>query len=216
MTANQRSDPTHPLWVFIDESGNFDFAVSGTPYFLMTAVMTTEPSASGARMLALKYEQMLRGSNQLDFHASHNSHGTRKRVLEQISRLESIRSKTFAFDKTSLLPGQRSSRSVLERLATAIAHMCVDVATDGHNHVTIVFDTAFPGGQAEFLKHHIKTVFSGAQFSYGILFHRVAHEPNGQIADYIAWAHARSFTRGDNEGLKHLNPDSHTIEWLNE
>lgn len=208
-------EPRNPLWVFIDESGNFDFSPTGTRHFLMTAVVTADPAASGAQMLALKYEQMLRGSNQLDFHATHNSRGTRKRVLECIGSMPGVTSHTFVVEKSNFIDELRPARSLLALVAVAIARWSLERAVRDHEHITLVFDTAFPGEQAEFLKHHIKSVFAGSSITYGIHFHRVANEPNGQISDYIAWSHSRFITRTDMEGLQHLSPERHTRQVLN-
>jgi hypothetical protein len=215
MPADELPIPANPLWVFIDESGNFDFAATGTRHYLMTAVVTADPAASGAQMLGLKYEQMLRGSNQLDFHATHNSRGTRKRVLELIGGLTEITSHTFVTNKGALAPSERNLRHLLALFAQAIANWAISQALPRHDHLTLVFDTAFPGGQAEFIKHHVKTILATTELAYAIHFHRVANEPNGQIADYIAWSHARFLTRIDDEGVKHLTAGRHTLQWLN-
>lgn len=208
--------PHRPLWVFIDESGNFDFSPSGTRYFLMTAVVTVEPALSGAQMLALKYEQMLRGSNQLDFHAVYNSHGTRRRVFELIHSLSTIRSHTFVVDKTELTTGQQTIGDVLHLMAAAIAPWASSNAGSDHDHVTLVFDTAFTSPQSEVLKRHLKTHLSKSGLPYRIHFHRVANEPNGQIADYIAWAHFRDLERSRPDAIESINRERHPRSVLNE
>jgi len=36
------------LYIFLDESGNFDFSPKGTKYFVLSAVSTLDPVASHA------------------------------------------------------------------------------------------------------------------------------------------------------------------------
>lgn len=206
--------PAHPLWVFIDESGNFDFSERGTRHFLMTAVATDDPGASATHLLRLKYEQMLRGSNQLDFHATHNSRGTRKRVLSLIGDMSHIRSMTVVFDKAQYRALPDSTTRFILAASTAIAEWACEFAGPTHDHVTLVFDTAYTTAQMSQVKHHLKIVIAARRMSYRIHFHRVANEPNGQIADYIAWSHFRMIERSDDEGRKHLRADHHEMAWI--
>lgn len=180
----------------------------------MTAVVTNAPWASAASVLALKYEQMMRGSNQLDFHATHNSRGTRKRVFERIRELDEIISKTFAMDKSLLNPADRRTQYLANRCAVAITNWVLNDLNLLFDHVTIVFDAAFSETQTSQLRHAVKRAIGARKMRYRVHFHRVANEPNGQIADYIAWAHARFIARKDDEGLTYLNPKTHPLTWL--
>jgi hypothetical protein len=214
MPAKELPEPVNPLWIFIDESGNFDFSPSGTRHFLMTAVVTADPAASGARMLALKYEQMLRGSNQLDFHATHNSRGTRKRVLEVIGGMPGVTSHTFVADKAKLRDSPSPQVEVVELIAHEIGTWAVVQASQHSDGVIAVFDTAFNTNQTSHLRQAVKKAIGAGQMPYRIHFHRVANEPNGQIADYIAWAHFRNLARGDDEGLRFLSSAQHTMTFI--
>jgi len=44
------------LYLFIDESGNFDFSSGGTKYFILTALSTTNPYSVGSSLLELRYQ----------------------------------------------------------------------------------------------------------------------------------------------------------------
>ena len=44
------------LYIFLDESGSFDFSSSGTKYFILTALSTTIPFEIGAPLLKHRYE----------------------------------------------------------------------------------------------------------------------------------------------------------------
>lgn len=211
MPAKEIPEPRNPLWVFIDESGNFDFSPTGTRHFLMTAVVTADPAASGAHMLALKYEQMLRGSNQLDFHATHNSRGTRKRVLELIGRMTGVMSHTFVAEKSELSNSPSPQVEIVELLAHEIGIWAATLASEHFDGVIAVFDTAFNTSQTSHLRQAVKKAIGSTGLPYRIHFHRVANEPNGQIADYIAWAQFRNLARHDDEGLRFLSSTQHTM-----
>ena len=44
------------LYIFLDESGNFDFSPSGTKYFILTALSTTLPFEIGSPLLKHRYD----------------------------------------------------------------------------------------------------------------------------------------------------------------
>ena len=193
--------PAHPLWVFIDESGNFDFSERGTRHFLMTAVATDDPGASAAHLLRLKYEQMLRGSNQLDFHAVHNSHGTRRRVYSILDELELLRAHTFIADKR-LLPVELHNGAELMALVASRLIGCLISKVTGCDAIVVVLDTALPARAQGAVKQALKASLQSAGLPYRIHFHRVANEPNGQIAAYIAWA---DFRLGERNAASYIN-----------
>jgi len=43
------------LYLFIDESGNFDFSLGGTKYFILTSLSTTNPYSIASPLLYLRY-----------------------------------------------------------------------------------------------------------------------------------------------------------------
>ena len=44
------------LYIFIDESGNFDFSPTGTKYFALTSISTTSPLNDRLKMHAYRYK----------------------------------------------------------------------------------------------------------------------------------------------------------------
>jgi hypothetical protein len=45
-----------PLYIFVDESGNFDFSQRGTNYFVLTLVSTSDPWKLAQCLMRLRYE----------------------------------------------------------------------------------------------------------------------------------------------------------------
>jgi hypothetical protein len=43
------------LYIFVDESGNFDFSPTGTKYFILTLLTTMDPSRIGTYLMKLRY-----------------------------------------------------------------------------------------------------------------------------------------------------------------
>jgi len=61
------------LFIFIDESGNFDFSSKGTKYFILSAVSTLNPLGK-ERLEEIKYDLMKNGTNLEYFHATEDKY----------------------------------------------------------------------------------------------------------------------------------------------
>lgn len=86
------------LYVFLDESGDMQFGAKASTHFLITAFCTFDPAGTAIRLQALKHELMAAGSKDLEFHATENSKGTRKRVIDRINELDRCRVHTIWVD----------------------------------------------------------------------------------------------------------------------
>jgi hypothetical protein len=70
------------LFVFIDESGNFDFSEKGTRHFVMAGVAALAPLDSAAEMQALRYQLLAEGVDASSFHAAEDRQYIRDRVFD--------------------------------------------------------------------------------------------------------------------------------------
>ena len=61
--------PLPSLFIFLDESGNFDFSPKGTRHFVLTALSTTDPEEMAPALYRLKHELVLAGQDIEYFHA---------------------------------------------------------------------------------------------------------------------------------------------------
>lgn len=200
------------LYVFLDESGNFDFSNSGTNHFVMSAVYTTDPCATAAPLQALKYELMSKGSDQLEFHATTNSRGTRRRVAETISTLENLISvKTFYVDKHYTSPQKQSPESLLAVFGLAFARWLSKVKGPDVDQIILIFDSVLTVKQQKAFLGAIKPPLKKLNVDYRIAFHPVKSDLNGQIADYFAWSTFRSLESKDDLPLEVLAPVQHSI-----
>src|SRR5262245_13057434 len=74
---------TQPLYVFLDESGNFDFSQKGSKYFVLTALTCKRPFDWENKLSDLRYELWEQNENvEFDyFHASHDRQHVRYQVF---------------------------------------------------------------------------------------------------------------------------------------
>ncbi len=70
------------LFIFVDESGNFDFSAKGTRHFVLTALSATGPEEMASALYRLKHELVLAGQDIEYFHATEDQQFIRDRVFE--------------------------------------------------------------------------------------------------------------------------------------
>ena len=82
------------LYIFIDESGNFDFSENGTKYFALTAVSSLTPLKARDALLEKVYATKYRGWNEglsdSCFHATEDKQEVRDWVFAAIKQLDDI------------------------------------------------------------------------------------------------------------------------------
>ena len=74
------------LNIFIDESGNFDFSVGGTKYFLLTAVSTTGCAELFSEFFELKHGLAASGLELEEFHATEDKQAVRDEMYRLVER----------------------------------------------------------------------------------------------------------------------------------
>jgi len=73
------------LFIFIDESGNFDFSSGGTKYFILTAVSTIKPLNGREKLLEYRYQLLSEKTDQEYFHATEDKQTVRDGVYSLVS-----------------------------------------------------------------------------------------------------------------------------------
>jgi hypothetical protein len=184
------------FFVFLDESGNFDFSLSGTKHLVFTAVISTNPIQSASRILDLKYQLLQEGLGIGTFHASEDRQLIRDRVFSAISEIREMTAHTFWIDKRSI-SGQVVEKS---ELFSAFSIELFDFihrsrAVESYDCLVFVFDKFLLNKEELAFRSIVTPKFSLLEKPFEIYFHNVYRDPNGQIADYIAWAHFLSLER---------------------
>ncbi|NBQ98510.1 MAG: hypothetical protein EBT86_12800 [Actinobacteria bacterium] len=194
-----------PLFVYIDESGNFDFSTLGTKHFVMTALFTADPVLSSMRIAKLKYFLLTQGVNISNFHASEDSQRVRDQVFDQISKIPNISARTIFLKKCDLPLANRSAYGVYEQMGLELARIVsTEVQVRGAKSVVLVFDKALIYREEQAFLSKSKAIFGQLNHPFHIYFHNVTKDFNGQIADYIAWSHYVALERSELRPLKAL------------
>jgi len=196
------------LYVYVDESGNFDFSASGTKHFVMTAYVTTEPLFAATRIARLKYYLLSQGVGISNFHASEDSQRVRNQVFEQLAKLRNLTAHTLWLKKDTLRSEAKSAAAIYELAGLEMARIAGEEANlRNAESVVMVFDKTLIYREEQAFLSKAKAVLFELSHPFHIYFHNVSKDFNGQIADYIAWSHYVALERNEFRPLAALPPE---------
>lgn len=218
------------LYIFIDESGNFDFSPTGTKYFVLTAISTTEPSIDKEKFLQLKYDLLKTASCQEEFHATEDAQQVRDLVFQKIKETGGFEVDSIIAQKNKANPSLYIRRDIVQAGSAPGALKVKTVRTeekfyhlisqtllkyifsryhkrDQIDEIVVVLGSIFnntkQGYMLKSLKQFLKQNFSKR---FHIFFHPACSDINCQIADYCGWAISVSITRNENRPLAVIRP----------
>lgn len=197
------------MFVFMDESGDLQFSLKGKQHFVLSAFLTTAPEVSAAAMQRLKYELLASGSRDLEFHATENSKGTRRRVIDCIKSLETPRVHSIWIDKRYTPPSIQEETILLSKIGSAMGSWLSGVVPTDIDKIILVFDSVLTGKKQDAFIKLLKPQLKALDREFRILFHPVKQDLNGQIVDYFSWALFRNLESQDSTTMKALEDSSH-------
>lgn len=202
------------LFIFLDESGNFDFSPNGSTYWSITALCTLEPIEGRDSLVSLLYELAAAGGGQECFHATEDLQSVRDSVFDRINKLpESFEIHSVIAEKSKANPstyqeqypkdGRWLKRINPDRLygiicRTVLKYIFRRPRYKKAKRIVVVLSSIFTNPRqkaiqqvlVEYLKEH-----TSAQFF--VYFHATKADLNCQVADYCGWAIGRKWERHD-------------------
>ena len=195
------------LYLFIDESGNFDFSPNGTKFFVLTVLSATEPFEIGSPLLKLRYDLLPNyacGPKMEEhgyFHASEDIQDVRNHVFSIISKFNHpLRVDSVIAQKNKANPKlHRQPLEFYEILAEALLKYSFNRATwHVYDHAVVVFSSLFEKKKRGILKQAFKSLIKQhAKVSYALYFHNSKFDLCNQAADYFGWAIYRKWESDD-------------------
>lgn len=193
------------LYVFLDESGNFDFGPRGTCHFVLSAMYTTTPGLTAAAMQELKYARLAAREQELEFHATENRQATRDAVVTTINGIrDHFKVHTIWADKHFAHSTKQDPVEMMALVGTAMGRWICKAAGTGHDQVVLVFDSVLTGRKQDAFKAAVKPALKQLGIPFHLCFHPVKSDLNGQIADYFSWAMFRRLENRDNRSYLQL------------
>ncbi|MBI2871111.1 MAG: DUF3800 domain-containing protein [Candidatus Omnitrophica bacterium] len=185
------------LYLFIDESGNFDFSPGGTKYFVLTVLSTTYPYSIGSKLLELRYDLLPSyacGPSMEDrgyFHASEDTNAVRNRVYSAFTNVEqAFRVDAVIAQKNKTCPSLRIPTEFYKLLGVTVLKFAFNrAAWSGYEQIVAVFSNLFNRKERGALKQAFKSVIKEyAQVPYALYFHDTKFDLCNQAGDYFCWA----------------------------
>jgi len=194
---------TVPLYLFLDEGGNFDFSTNGSRYFSLSCVSTVRPFALHPALDAYKYDCIEFGLSTEYFHCAEDNTHVRRRVFEIISRhLDTLRIDSLLVEKSKITPlFQEPKKFYPEMLGCLLRRVINEHDLALHGEIIVVTDTLPQNKKRDAVEKAIKQTLSEmlcASTRYRIYHHASKAHYGLQIADYCNWAVLRKWERSDN------------------
>lgn len=194
------------LYVFIDESGNFDFSPKGTKHFLLSAVTAIDPLTSSNELQKLKYKLLETGHDVDCFHASPDKQVIRDQVFPVINSLSNIRVNYIYADKHKAHPKLHSPEKFYPLLGkTLLTYMFKGWTAAQYDRIIVIFDKALTNKYQKAFLGVLKPALKAIGKPYRIYFHQTIADFNAQIADYTAWAKYVSLEKAEMRPLASIS-----------
>lgn len=197
---------SNALYIFIDESGNFDFSSGGTKYFILTAISTIKPLEKRVKLNELRYDLLTKSVDQEYFHATEDAQATRDLVFNLINHdlsdfaIDAViaqknkahsslysqpfikPNKTIGYIKQENEFYRLNGQTLLRYIFTRHKHTKLD-------RVVVVLSSIFTKAKAKLITKALKTYLKQfVHYPFHIYFHCSQADINCQIADYCGWA----------------------------
>lgn len=202
------------LYIFIDESGDFNFSKNGSKYYVFTAVMTEDPTAEVQRIKQAQFD-ILSGqvlpdldAKYLDdhlsthFHASEDKQPVRDIFFSIISGMETILANSVVVRKNRTNPVLREENKFYSKfLGSLLAYIFKAYA---YTDLCILVNGCAISKNKKIFKQTIAREIRARnpKINFRILFPAKGSHCYLQIVDYINWAIFRKWEGEDPRSYK--------------
>ncbi len=203
------------LYIFLDESGNFDFSSSGTKYFTLTGITTTRPFLWDSSLLPLKYSLIEEGLDLEYFHASEDRQKVRNRVFSLIEN------HLCSLSIDSLIVEKRKTGSALQPLIAfyprmlgyLLKYVFQGASASEYKEVIVLTDRIPVKKKRRAVEKAVKITLSDilpVTTNYRVLHHESRSCIALQVVDYCSWAIFRKWTRNDSRSYNRIRSAIHS------
>ena len=183
---------THFTYVFLDESGNFDFSASGTRYFVLTGVGVTRPFPVFEALDNYKHDCLEAGADIEYFHCYNDRKAIRNTVFDLIaSHLDGMHIDCLVVEKASVSQTTQDDTRFYPTMLGHLLSMVMPIELDARNaeNIIVVTDTIPVNKKRRALERAVRTTLLRMlpKVKYRVLHHQSRSHYGLQIADYCCW-----------------------------
>lgn len=187
------------VYLFADESGNFDFSSRGSKYFILTTVSASS-CAAGDALLALRRDMAWRGVKLIDaFHATEDSQAVRDEVFAELQRHD-LRIDATILKKAKAMPKLYQDDTAFYKYAWFyhMKYVAPQIA-EAQDELLVIGASLGTRKKQHLLTQAIEDVVGQTARSPQFQVHAwpAASDPCLQVADYCCWAIGRKWERDD-------------------
>lgn len=188
------------VYIFLDESGNFDFSPTGTKYLVLGCVVYRRSCPLYAEMMDLRYDLMEEGYDIERFHATSDRQEIRDRVFDVIGRhLGDIAIHSLIVEKAKTAPSLHEMPRFYPEMLGFLLRYVFERLKD-YDEIIVITDSIPVKKQRKAVEKAVKTTLSNvlpSDVSYRIYHHDSRSNMGIQVADYCTWAIQRRWKDGD-------------------
>ena len=180
---------TNPTYLFLDESGNFDFSVNGSRHFILTSVRTRRPFPWFNSLDNYKYDCIENDQEKERFHCVDDDWPVRKKVFDMINNyLNDIQIDSLIIQKNKTHPSLWEAENFYPRM---LIYLLKYVLKYERNEIVVIIDAIPVKKKRIAIEKGIKIALANV-FPNGVK-HRILHHDSRshyglQVADYCCWA----------------------------
>ncbi len=181
------------IYLFLDESGDFNFSPSGTKFYTISAVTKSRPFSWDEPLASLRYDLIDSGLDVEYFHASEDRQIVRDKVFPIIfSHLEGQCIDSIIVEKRKTGPALQPAESFYPRMIGYLIRYILDsIHVKNYDEVIVVTDKIPLESKRRAIEKAIKRTLTDmlpAKAKYKVLHHSSKSSVGLQVADYCNWA----------------------------
>lgn len=191
-------------YLFVDESGDFDFASTGSRYFIFGVLSTPNPNALTVSLANLRYE-LLEGGQEIEcFHATNDRQAVRDSVFRVLRDCTPFDLDFLVVEKARIPAEEREPTEFYPRFGNSLVERVLARYEDDDSRIIVITDRLPIKRHRNAVEKAFKTAI---RQMLGSRAFTIVHHPSSahgalQAADYCLWAVQRKWKSGDERSYR--------------
>lgn len=204
------------LYIFLDESGDFNFTRSGSRFFITTSLTTHRPFEAFKALHNLRYDLIQDGAEVEEyFHACEDKQAVRDRVFDVIrAHLDSYRIDSVIVEKRKTGPALRTpAEFYATMLGYLIRYIVRGTDLTRVDEVLVFAASLFSGQRRRPAEKTIKLTMAKMlpeEVRYRLIYQSAKSNLDLQLADYCTWAIYKKWSSEEKRPYNVVKPAIHS------
>ncbi|MDE0511455.1 MAG: DUF3800 domain-containing protein [Gammaproteobacteria bacterium] len=206
-------------YIFLDESGNFDFSQNGSRYFVLTGVSLRRPFPILQALDAYKHDLLEAGRNIEYFHCAHDRKDVRSQVFDVITAyIDHLRLDCLVTEKSTVETKlRRDARFYPRMLGYLLKKILHAELVYGTQEFIVITDSIPLHNKRHTIAKVVKSTLTDMlprTMKYRIMHHSSRSHYGLQVADYCCWAIFRKWERNDDAYYSRVRQAFGSENWI--